>query len=52
MVRRAEQYIAAFPDRKLAEQCPADVERYLTEVGQRTEMKDWQFRQIVDAIRI
>ncbi|EGV33849.1 integron integrase [Thiorhodococcus drewsii AZ1] len=52
MVRRAEQYIAAFPDRKLVEQTPADVEQYLANLGKKTELKDWQFRQAVDAIRI
>ncbi|WP_280818886.1 integron integrase [Thiorhodococcus minor] len=52
MVRRAEQYIAAFPDRKLAEQSPADVDNYLAELGRDTQLKDWQFRQAVDAIRI
>jgi hypothetical protein len=32
-VRRAEQYIAAFPGKRLAEQSPADVHSYLSEVG-------------------
>jgi len=52
MAQRAEQHIAAFPDRKLVEQTPADVEQYLADLGKKTELKDWQFRQAVDAIRI
>jgi len=51
-VRRAEQYIAAHPDRRLADQSPGDVESYLTELGRQEGLKDWQFRQAVDAIRM
>ncbi len=51
-VRRAEQYIAAHPDRRLADQSPADVDAYLTELGRQAGLKDWQFRQAVDAIRM
>lgn len=50
-VLRAEQYIQACRDRKLADQTPADVDAYLTEAGRRGGLKDWQFRQIVDAIQ-
>jgi integron integrase len=52
MVVRAEQYIAAHPDRRLADQSPADVDAYLTELGRKPDLKDWQFRQAVDAIRM
>lgn len=50
-VRRAEQYIAAFPDKRLGEQSPEDVDSYLAEVGREGALEDWQFRQVVDAIR-
>jgi hypothetical protein len=50
-VRRAQQYIAAFPDKRLAEQSPGDVDSYLSEVGRSAGLEDWQFRQVVDAVR-
>jgi hypothetical protein len=52
MARWVGQYIAAFSDLRLAEQSPAEVERYLKDLGQRPELKEWQFRQAVDAIWI
>jgi integron integrase len=52
MVKRAEQYIAAHPDRRLSEQTPADVAAYLTELGRQGTLKDWQLRQAVDAIQM
>ncbi len=51
MVVRAEQYIAAHPDRRLADQTPADVNTYLADLGRKTGLKAWQFRQAVDAIQ-
>ncbi len=52
MVKRAEAYLAAHPDRKLAEQTPADVESYLANLGRKADLKGWQFRQAVDAIQM
>jgi hypothetical protein len=46
MVLRAEHYIAAHADRRLAEQTSA----YLAELGRKPGPKAWQFRQAVDAI--
>ncbi|TCT22217.1 hypothetical protein [Thiobaca trueperi] len=51
MVIRAEHDIAAYPDRKLAEQSPEDVDAYLAVLGRKPGLKDWQFRQAVDAIQ-
>jgi hypothetical protein len=51
MVVRAEQYIATHPDRRLADQGPADVNTYLAVLGRQTGLKAWQFRQAVDAIQ-
>ncbi len=48
---RAEQYIKAFPDKRLAGHCPGDVVQYLKKQGRNTKIEDWQFRQIADAIR-
>jgi hypothetical protein len=39
LVIRAEEYVAAHPGRRLAEQCPADVDAYLAELGRKPEMK-------------
>nr|WP_319493926.1 hypothetical protein [uncultured Desulfobacter sp.] len=50
-VIRAEQYIKAFPDRRLAEHSPKEVEGYLAQQGRSDGIEDWQFRQIVDAIQ-
>jgi hypothetical protein len=52
MVKRAEQYIASFPGRKLAALEAGDVDRYLADLGKQAALKDWQFRQAIDAIRI
>lgn len=51
-VRRAESFIQAFPDRRLGELGPEDVTAYLTRMGREGSLKPWQFRQMVDAIRI
>lgn len=50
-VIRAEAYIKANPERRLAEQTPDDVRRYLSDLGKLGRMNDWQFRQSVDAIQ-
>lgn len=51
-VKRAEQYIAAYPDRKLTSHRPEEVANYLTQLGRDPQLKQWQFQQIVDAIQI
>ena len=50
-VLRAEQFIRAFPDRRLAELGSDDISDYLENVGEDPRLKPWQFRQIVDAIQ-
>lgn len=50
-VIRAEAYIKATAERRLAEQTPADVHRHLSELGRIGRISDWQFRQSVDAIQ-
>gem|GEM_PF-2995019 len=50
-VRRAEQYLKAFPDKRLAEHSAEDVAGYLEEAGRKDGIADWQFVQIVDAIQ-
>ncbi len=50
-VIRAEQYIKAFPDKRLAGHGPEDVVSYLEQQGRSGRIQDWQFRQLVDAIQ-
>ncbi len=50
-VRHCEQYIASIPDRRLAQHTPDDVSAYLQQQGRLTGISDWQYRQMVDAIR-
>ena len=50
-VTRAEAYIKATTGRRLVEHTPADVRRYLSDLGRIGRMNDWQFRQSVDAIQ-
>lgn len=50
-VIRVEQYIKAFPEKRLAKHCPQDIVNYLEKQGRLVKLKDWQFRQIVDAIQ-
>ena len=49
-VIRAEQFIKA-SEKRLEELEPNDVNRYLEAVGRKGNLKDWQFRQVVDAIQ-
>jgi hypothetical protein len=50
-VLRAEEYLKAFPDRRLSEHSAEDVTGYLEGVGRKDGIADWQFVQIVDAIQ-
>ena len=51
-VKRVEQYIAHFPDHKLARHSPQQVTDYFTGLSRDTTLDDWQFTQTVDAIRL
>jgi hypothetical protein len=50
-VKRAEQYLKAYSDKKLAAHTAADVNGYLENLGRKGDVKEWQFRQAVDAIQ-
>ncbi len=50
-MRRAEDYLKAFPDKRLAEHTRGDVAGYLEQAGRLDRIADWQFVQIVDAIQ-
>lgn len=51
-VHHVETYIKAHPDLRLRQHTARHVETFLEEKGRNTRLKDWQFRQIVDALRI
>jgi integron integrase len=50
-VRRAEDYLKAFPDKRLGEHTRADITGYLEHAGRLDRIADWQFVQVVDAIQ-
>lgn len=50
-VVRAEQFIRAFPGRRLAEITAGEVTDYLTAIGRDAKLKPWQFEQVVGAIQ-
>jgi len=50
MVIRGEEYLKAYPDTALSKHRPDGVIPYLTDIGRKGSLKDWQFRQIVDAL--
>ena len=49
-VIRGEQYLKAYPDTPLSMHRPDEVNAYLTAIGRQGSLKDWQFRQVVDAL--
>jgi integron integrase len=51
-VKRVEQYLAYYPEERLRTHTPQHVTRYFTETSLQQSLTDWQFQQIVDAIRI
>ena len=51
-VRHVERFIDALDGRRLGQLDSADIAKYLDTKGRSPDLADWQFRQIVDAIRI
>ena len=51
-VKRVESFIRAFPDARLQSITAEDVSDYLDVIGRKSDCQDWQFRQVVDALRI
>ncbi len=47
-----ELYIAANEDMRLGDQPAENVDRYLNAKGRQPGLKEWQFRQIADALRL
>ena len=50
-VIRAEQFLKSFPDKEVSQLIPDDVVTFLQRAGREKQFSDWQFRQVVDAIR-
>jgi hypothetical protein len=50
-VIHAEEYLKAFPDKKLATHGPGEVQAYLEGIGRKQSLEEWQHHQIVDAIQ-
>ncbi len=50
-VIRAEHYLKAFPGRRLAQHTADDVTGYLEKMGRNSDILDWQFAQVVDAMQ-
>ena len=51
-VRYAENYIKAHKDKRLSLHTPKDVEKYLNNKGRSLRLQDWQFQQIIIALKI
>ena len=51
-VLRTKQYIAAFADTSVRKHTHKEIESYINTKAQDTQLKSWQFTQIIDAIRI
>ena len=51
-VRWLEEYLKTQPYDELTQHSAADVERFLQTKGRDPKLKDWQFAQIVDALKI
>lgn len=50
--KHVERYIQAHPGRRLGDQLPHDIDDYLAAKGRLPQLREWQFRQIVDALRL
>jgi len=48
----AERYIKAHPAERLFEHTRQHMENYRYEMGQKPQLKDWQYRQIVKVLQI
>ena len=51
-VRHAEEYIKAHKATRLSMHTPVLLEAYLRDKGRNKHLKDWQYKQIIDALRI
>ncbi|HFD31789.1 MAG TPA: hypothetical protein ENJ28_03615 [Gammaproteobacteria bacterium] len=50
-VKHAEQYIKAFPDKRLKAHTAANIDEYLDHLGKNNRVQSWQYMQQIDAIQ-
>ncbi|MGB5454331.1 MAG: integron integrase [Sedimenticolaceae bacterium] len=50
--KHVERYIRAHEGRRLSEHSARDVDQYLAAKGRMRDLQEWQFRQLVDALRL
>lgn len=50
--RHVERYIAAHEGRRLQTHSAQEVDAYLNKLGRMSSVSEWQFRQVVDALRL
>ena len=51
-VKRVEHFIKSFPETRLQSISSDELSDYLKGIGRKSDCQDWQFRQVVDALRI
>lgn len=51
-VRHAERYIKAHEGLRLTQHQPAQIESYLDEMSRKSNLRDWQYKQIVMSLKI
>lgn len=51
-IKRVEEYIKAHPSTRLSQHTRGDVENFLQAAGRNHRLADWQFKQIVHALKI
>ncbi|MCW9023586.1 MAG: integron integrase, partial [Gammaproteobacteria bacterium] len=51
-VRHAEAYIKAFPNLRLVQHSAGNVDQYLNAKSRNPRLTEWQFKQIIDALKL
>ena len=51
-VKHIERYIKSHPELRLRHHSSREITNYLNSLVKRPKIKDWQFRQVVNALRI
>ena len=51
-VKRVEEFIKAHPDEQLAQHSDKTVDAYLNKLARNPRLEDWQFKQVIGALKI
>lgn len=51
-VRHAEEYIKTHPEHRLSDHTGREIEQYLRNKGRKPHLQDWQYRQLVQSLKI